>query len=264
LATAVALAFYRAGYLRNKPAGGTPALPRKETMICVAGVDGYKNGWFVVLCEVGSGSMHFFARKTFAEILSISPLPKVIAVDIPIGVLDVARHGGRDCDVEARIILKQRRSSVFSPPVRAAISPKDYESAKRANRESSPSNIGISKQAYGIAPKILDVDAVMTREQQERVFEVHPELSFFEMGGHPMRNAKKTEAGYRERKSLMPEFREVIQELEVKRLPKLQKDDVLDACAACWTAIRILEKVAVRIPSEPNFDSKGLRMEMWR
>jgi predicted RNase H-like nuclease len=233
-------------------------------MTWVAGVDGYKNGWFVVLYEIQSESIHCLAIKTFAEVLSLSPLPKVIAVDIPIGLLDAARHGGRDCDVEARRLLKIRRNSVFSPPVRAATCAMDYDSAKRANRESSPSNIGISKQAYEIAPKIHDVDAVMTREQQDRIFEVHPELCFFEMGGQPMKNGKKTEVGYRERKSLLPRFSEVIQELEIKRLPKLQKDDVLDACAACWTAIRILEKVAVRIPSEPHFDSKGLRMEMWR
>jgi len=233
-------------------------------MTWVAGVDGYKDGWFAVLYEVHSGDLRYLAKKTFAEMLNISPLPTVIAIDIPIGLLDAARRGGRDCDVQARRLLKIRQSSVFPAPVRVAISAMDYESAKRVNRESSSLNIGVSKQTHAIAPKIHDVDIVMTREKQDRVFEVHPELCFFEMVGHPMKKKKKTEAGYLERKQLLPRFREVIQELEMHRLPNLEKDDVLDACAACWTATRIFEKNAVRIPSNPPRDSRGLRMEMWR
>jgi predicted RNase H-like nuclease len=233
-------------------------------MAWVAGVDGYKNGWFVVLHEIQSGEVWFEVKTSFAGVLKLRQCPKVIAVDIPIGLLDVARHGGRDCDVETRKLLKIRRSSVFSPPVRAAICETDYESAKRANQESSVLKIGISKQAHAISSKIHDVDSLLIPEPQRKIFEVHPELCFLQMAGHPMRNGKKTEAGYRERKGLLREFREVIQDLERRHPPKLKKDDVLDACAACWTAKRILERIAEKIPSKPPLDSKGLRMEIWR
>jgi len=233
-------------------------------MTWVAGADGYKNGWFVVLYEVRSGNVSCVAKQSFAEVLSLPQRPKVIAVDIPIGLLDAAQHGGRDCDMKARQLLRDRRSAVFSPPVRAAICAMDYESAKRANQESSPSNIAISKQAHAISPKIYEVDVLMTRGMQDRIFEVHPEFCFLELAGHPMKNSKKTEAGYRERKGFLPGFREIIQQLEMQQPPKLKKDDVLDACAACWTAKRIHEKIAIRIPSDPPIDSRGLRMEMWR
>jgi predicted RNase H-like nuclease len=40
-------------------------------------------------------------------------------------------------------------------------------------------------------------------------------------------------------------------------------DDVLDAYAAAWTALRITENAAKRIPPRPPIDAKDLRMEMW-
>ena len=39
--------------------------------------------------------------------------------------------------------------------------------------------------------------------------------------------------------------------------------DILDAHAACWTAQRIAEGQAARIPKHPAVDGNGLRMEMW-
>jgi predicted RNase H-like nuclease len=247
---------------RRRDAGAT----KEADMTWVAGVDGYKNGWFVVLHEVRSGNVSCHTKQSFAELLRLRERPEVIAVDMPIGLLDAAQHGGRDCDVEARRLLGERRNCVFSPPVRTAISATDYESAKRANQESSSSNIGISQQAYGICWKIHEVDTLMTRKLQDRIFEVHPELCFLEMAGHPMKNSKKTEAGYCERKSFLPGFRNIIQELERQRPSKLKKDDILDACAACWTAVRIQSKPrrAIHVPANPPVDSKGLRIEIWR
>ena len=37
-------------------------------------------------------------------------------------------------------------------------------------------------------------------------------------------------------------------------------DDVLDAAAACWTALRILNGEADFIPKIPEFDSQGIQM----
>jgi hypothetical protein len=34
--------------------------------------------------------------------------------------------------------------------------------------------------------------------------------------------------------------------------------------AVCWTAERVLEKSAIRIPARPLRDSRGLRMEIVR
>ncbi len=45
---------------------------------------------------------------------------------------------------------------------------------------------------------------------------------------------------------------------------KVGEDDILDACAACWTAARILRDNAIRIPKRPPRDKRGLVMEIWR
>ncbi len=45
--------------------------------------------------------------------------------------------------------------------------------------------------------------------------------------------------------------------------PQVGSDDVLDAYAAAWAALRIAENAARRIPPRPPIDAKGLRMEMW-
>ena len=85
-----------------------------------------------------------------------------------------------------------------------------------------------------------------------------------EIAGFSMTHPKRTVEGYLERKKILIDFRDVVAKCEKERPRNVVKDDVLDACAACWTAKRILEKAAKRLPPDPPFDSKGLRMEMWR
>jgi predicted RNase H-like nuclease len=51
----------------------------------------------------------------------------------------------------------------------------------------------------------------------------------------------------------------------VRKRPELRAkaDDILDACAAAWTAERILHGKARRLPPRPPVDGRGLRMEIW-
>jgi len=44
---------------------------------------------------------------------------------------------------------------------------------------------------------------------------------------------------------------------------EFKRDDVNDAFAALWTATRIFQGKAKRIPDKPEVDSRGLRMEMF-
>jgi predicted RNase H-like nuclease len=232
----------------------------------VAGVDGCRDGWFVVFYEIETGETNHEFIEKFPDLLDLSKCPQVIAVDIPIGLLDAAEHGGRMCDREARKLLGPRASSVFPPPVRGAIQRGDYESANLTNQSSSPLKIGISLQAFGISKKIKEVNDMIIPILQDKIFEVHPELCFMEIAGYPMTHPKRTVEGYLERKKILTEFRDIIERLEEERPRNVAKDDILDACAACWTAIRIQSKPnhAVSIPANPPVDSRGLRMEMWR
>jgi predicted RNase H-like nuclease len=209
--------------------------------------------------------MTYEVTATFGELLSLSQSPAIIAIDIPIGLLEIAERGGRSCDRHARSLLRERRSSVFNPPVRSALSQDGYAEALRANRRSSPLEIGISKQCFGLFEKLREVDTVLAKQidLQKKIREVHPELSFLAISANPMTHSKKTKSGYLERRETLSDFWNLIEKLEDERPRDVAKDDVLDACVACWTAKRILEHAAERVPSEPPIDSKGLRMEIW-
>ena len=137
----------------------------------VMGVDGCPSGWFVVavgLQETAIGAIECAVCETFADVLKVAQAKRVtvIAVDIPIGLLDEWRTGGRECDRQARAQLGRRGCTVFSPPIRAQLEDATHEAAK----ELAPMTI----QAFCILPKIREVDAALATERSEFVYEVHP------------------------------------------------------------------------------------------
>ena len=67
----------------------------------------------------------------FRQVLDLEPKPSVVAVDMPIGLLEEPSSGGRECDKEARRLLgTPRRSSVFTPPTKPALASATYEEAQ--------------------------------------------------------------------------------------------------------------------------------------
>ncbi len=233
----------------------------------VAGVDGCKGGWFVVLWDAESGSMNGRVAPDFAGVLEFADSASAIGVDMPIGLLDHALPGGRLCDVYARTLLHPTRMScVFSPPVRGTLEAGSYAEALAVNRNSSGHICGFSKQCFGILPKIREIDQLLSPRLQETVREVHPEISFRTMNqGVTLALPKRTPGGRAARLELLVRngFAPLIAQLFATRVEDAEPDDILDACAACWTARRIAEGAAIRIPPEPHTDARGLRMEMW-
>jgi predicted RNase H-like nuclease len=237
-------------------------------MTWVAGVDGCKAGWFAVFREIETGQCWKDVFDHTSDVLNGPKHAEIVAVDIPIGLLDCAERGGRQCDRDARELLRKPRSnSVFSPPVRAALNCRDFAAANLANKRSSPEQIGIPLQCFCLFPKLREVDGWMDAELQERVFEVHPELCFYDLNNkQPMRHGKKRADGFEERKRLLTGagLGEIVEHALSDRPLQVARDDILDACVACWTAGRILRDEGIRIPENPPQDSRGFRMEIWR
>jgi predicted RNase H-like nuclease len=212
----------------------------------VAGVDGCRGGWVVV--HAGNAAVH----PDFASVLGALSDDTVVAVDMPIGLADRHEPGGRDADRAARAQLGPKRSSVFSPPPRCALGARTLVEARRCGAR-------LTIQTLNLLPRIEDVDRVMTEGLQSRVFEVHPELSFAAMNdGEPVLAPKRTPVGSAQRRSLLSRMGVVVPERPVGASP----DDLLDACALAWSAQRIADGVASRIPDVPPRDSRGLRMEL--
>jgi predicted RNase H-like nuclease len=97
----------------------------------------------------------------------------------------------------------------------------------------------------------------------DRLFEVHPEISFAELnGGPPVGAGKKTWNGQMARRALLAG--------EDIRLPDdlagagvVPADDILDAAAAAWSARRIASGEASSMPSPPESGASGLPMAIW-
>jgi predicted RNase H-like nuclease len=236
----------------------------------VAGVDGCRTGWVCVLAEAETGRpVRAFIASTFAEVVSLDGVTQ-IAVDMPIGIPDFIRPGGRGCDTALRARLGDRQSSVFAVPARAALAETDYRrSCEVAFAHSDPPRM-VSKQCFHIFPKIREVDAVMTPELQSRVAESHPEGAFWALNGErPLTEPKKVKSkpygpGLALRRHLLiaagypPEFVAPGR----FRPSEAGEDDLLDACAVAWTARRIQRGEARRFPEQPMIDPRGLRMEI--
>jgi predicted RNase H-like nuclease len=229
-------------------------------MALILGVDGCRGGWCAVPVESGPRIAvgDPFVVASFVDLIKLEPA--VIAVDMPIGVPD---SGYRVCDLEARSRLGRAWPRVFMTPVRAALEASEYREACLANQRVSGRQI--SRQCFGILPKIREVDDGMTPERQGRVFEAHPELAFAALnGGQAVLESKKGETGRALRwRLLRSAFRGLPEAPTAFRPLGCAVDDYIDALAVAWTGICISRGTAHRIPEAPATDAKGLRMEIW-
>ncbi|MGQ0805321.1 MAG: DUF429 domain-containing protein [Actinomycetota bacterium] len=211
----------------------------------VAGVDGCRGGWVVVT----DGDA--FVCPDFASVLDALPDDAVVAVDMPIGLLQEYVPGGRKADRAARRALPAKASSVFSAPPRRAFGARSLQDAQARGCR-------MTIQAFNILPKVQDVDRSMTPVLQARVHEVHPELCFHTMNGGRPAGAKKSREGRDLRRALLERAR-----IEVPdRVPGAAEDDLLDAAAALWGARRLAAGTACRVPDAAPRDERGLRMEI--
>lgn len=244
------------------PRGSEGPLPKRfSRRDWVAGIDGCPEGWVAVLICLQTDEHLIRLCPSFAAVLGLQPLPRLIAIDIPIGLLNERQAGGRVCDQLARRLLAGRASSVFSPPTRGLLEATRYEQVRGQ---------GLSIQAFGILPKIREVAQRMTPALQQRVREAHPELAFRSLVGAPLQYNKKTHAGREERLHVLERLapfsavRDMLDTVATTyRRSQIGHDDFLDACVLAWLAGRIVQGQADRLPTEPPLDQNGLQMEIW-
>lgn len=229
------------------------------------GVDGCTAGWIAASAERLDAEPAFRLFRSFAELVEAVRGPRALAlVDVPIGLSD----GPRACDAEARKLLGGGRACcVFTPPCRrAAIAARAKAPAaeiRRLNLEATRRSL--SSQAIGIAPKIAEVDALMTPALQRKVRESHPECIFAALSGTgaglPQR--KKSPEGRRARLALLP--RPFARAATAARFPlgEVAPDDLVDALAVLVAALRLRAGEGRRVPPRGvERDARGLAMEI--
>lgn len=236
----------------------------------VAGVDGCKSGWVAVLRNLEDpAELRLATFPVFASLLACDPFLTIIAVDMPIGLPERISPSGRGPEKAARRHLGERQSSVFSVPSRAAVYETDYrEACATAQRTSEPPR-KVSKQCFYLFPKIREIDALMTPELEDRVFEVHPELAFWRLNGcKEMSLPKKVKsrantAGLDQRRDLLVSKGLAAPFLDQTPPKGCGRDDLLDAAANSLIAERCLEGIAKPFPDPFSRDERGLRMAIW-
>lgn len=216
------------------------------------GVDGHSNGWVTVALD-DKGFVAARSFESFASLMASSASAKVIAVDIPIGLVDVPV---READRAARAMLVGNTSSVFNAPPRRAVSPAvtTYEQAKAITLEVCKK--GLSRQSYALFEKIREVDAY---EADKRVVEVHPEVSFRLMPHSLPLHRKKSWGGLHARLARLAAAGIVLPP-SLGEADGVGIDDVVDAAGAAWSARRIHAGAARSFPQEPTQRSASGRV----
>ncbi|MBD8877330.1 DUF429 domain-containing protein [Roseibium polysiphoniae] len=238
--------------------------------IRVAGADGCKAGWVAVSSGLeGEGPHQLQVFENFPALLAHQPEFATVAVDMPIGLPDHIGPRGRGSEQAVRQHLGQRQSSVFAVPSRAAVYMADYLEACTVAQETSDPPKKVSKQCFYLFPKIREIDAVMTVDLEERIFEVHPELAFWRLNGEaPMSLPKKIKSrpngpGLDQRRDLLVSHGFDKTFLDQAPPRGVGRDDLLDAAANCLIASRIAGGTAEPFPADYCRDGKGLRMAIW-
>ena len=219
----------------------------------IAGVEPCPGGWLVVSARLLTTMVALERAEvlpSFVDVLDYRPSFSIVALHAPIGLLEKGEPGGRPCDRAARRCLGARRSpAVASAPSRAVLA--------------DPGSEPMSSSVRAVLPRILEVSREMQPYWQRTVYEVNPELGFYQLNGEvPMRWSKRTAAGRAERAELLhnrlPDMA-VVLDAEIKGA---SIQHLLDATVDLWTARRIIAHAVVRLPDDPLWDDQGMRMEV--
>jgi predicted RNase H-like nuclease len=225
----------------------------------VAGLDGCRAGWVMVTAPLS-------ARADATDVRVVTDIRDVIGeidsgrlvavtIDVPIGL---PTDRARPVDGLARQRLGPRRNSVFSAPVRPVLVAETFEEACEISKAARGK--GVSRQLFGILPKIRELDRLESPQLQQKLVEMHPELSFTELAGAPMQFHKSKPAGRAERLHALEAVFPNVQSVSAARVRGTQPDDILDAYVGAWSARRFV--IGTNLQLGGDVDETGLRMEM--
>ncbi len=204
-----------------------------EQPLLVLGADGCKGGAWVVAMVDGKGKLSWHGAEDTSGLLALAREydADAVALDVPIGLPPLG--GRRACDDLARLRLGARRSSVFAAAPREVLACGSYAEA----RPLAPS---LSAQAFGLVPRIREVDLLLRSapaDVHRTVVECHPEVAFAAMAAGRLPLAtKRSAAGALQRIDLLEEAFDEALPTDVPASAAL--GDALDALACAWTAQR--------------------------
>jgi len=188
---------------------------------------------------------------TFREMVDQHPGFSAIVVGAPIGYRDKVTDPPRRAEGAAKKLLGRRAVTIRRAPTRETI-----------NRGIAVANDHMDAVTATMLPVIREVASEMSSYRQRVVYEGSPELSFYFLNGlTPLRWSKMREEGRRERRELLESKIPGVDRIIDTFIRGVGEQHLLDAAALLMTARRVQSRAAKRIPSNPEWDSEGIRME---
>jgi predicted RNase H-like nuclease len=207
----------------------------------VAGADVWKGQWVVVCLNDGRFERAYLAATIELAIAGASGAA-VIGVDMPIGL--PAPGTSRAADKEARVYVGPRWQSVFMTPSADLLEAPTHAKANELARAEGWA--GISTQAYALGPQILQLQP--HAEGDDRIYEIHPEVSFVAANGDLHLDwSKSSWNGLALRRRILADQGIVIPD-NAGPAGAAGTADLLDAAIAAWSAARVARCQAVPFP----------------
>lgn len=232
----------------------------------LVGVDGCRAGWIALVLLPGEHRPEVRLHTCFGDLVAEAGPTATIAVDMPIGLPDRITGSGRGPEQSIRPFLGARRSSVFSIPARAAVEAGSYhEACDLAQRYSDPPR-KVSKQAFFLFRKILEIDQLLQADPvlRNQLIECHPEFAFCRLNNMvPMATPKKIRGavnpeGLAERMDVLS-CHGVDRDIFSGRPPRgAAMDDLVDAAVNLVMAGRHANGLTKPFPPHPARDRYGI------
>jgi predicted RNase H-like nuclease len=241
-----------------RPRSPEPTPAQLVVPVPVLGVDACAGGWVGVLLQPARPAQVLMAEAIggVVELARESVNVEVVAIDIPIGLPDAGR---RQADQLARKAVPGKSSSVFTTLVRRSWEAESRAAADEISR--SITGMGVPAHTWALRDKLLQVDDWLRTRPPLRVVEIHPEVTFAEIAGAPVLPSKHTPEGLRDRRAVLAGAGMTVPPFY--RGQGHDEDDLLDACAAAWTALRCAAGTARSLPEVPEVFSDGLPAAIW-
>lgn len=226
-----------------------------------AGIDGCQAGWILISFDEGEEKYEILRNRE--DVKEAFETYDRVLIDMPIGLED--EEYTREADALLRKKLgKEYAPSVFSPPIRPALTAPSYVEANMISHEFTEKKLTL--QSWNITPKIQMVDELLRENTDliDVVLESHPELLFQKLNGGMIYQKKNLKKGRKHRLKLI-EAKEPIAEdffRDIKedfRRNEVEEHDIVDAMVLAYCA-KISEEEGIKtLPEDFEYDSEGMR-----
>ncbi len=223
------------------------------------GIDGCKAGWLFISFD--EGNEHYEVLRSKEELEKKLEETDRVFIDMPIGLEDEIYTRKAD-ELMRKEIGGDYAPSVFSPPIRPALTAPSYVEANMISYDYTEKKLSL--QSWNITPKIQMIDELLTEHEgwDEKVLESHPEHLFQILNDGQIFQKKNLKKGIKHRVKLVEEEEPVVDDFfrdikEEFRRNEVQEDDIVDAMVLALFAKWSQNKPIKTIPQEVEKDAKG-------